>query len=78
MRFYLAKVVWYCEGEEGPLTDYMCITGECFSDVMDQLSDYYNDNEIDDIEIKLINYDRPLVRLPDEETYKLIMGKGEI
>ena len=51
---------------------------ECFDDVMSQLSDYYNDDELDAIEIKLINHERPLVRLPDEATYEAIKDRGEI
>ena len=77
MKFYLAKITWYCEGEEGPLVDYLAITGEDMVDVMDQLNAYYN-GDIDTIELKLINYDRPLVRLPDAETYELIKERGEV
>lgn len=78
MRFYIAKVTWYCEGEEGPLTDYLSVAGESFDDIMSQLSEYYQDDELDAVEIKLINYERPLVRLPDEQTYEAIKERGEI
>lgn len=78
MRFYVAKVTWYCEGEEGPLTDYLSIAGESFDDVMSQLSDYYQDDELDAVEIKLINHERPLVRLPDEAAYEVVKERGEI
>ena len=77
MKFYLAKVTWCCEGEEGPIVDYLAIAGGDMVNVMDQLNFYYN-GDIDTIELKLINYDRPLVRLPDAETYELIKDKGEI
>ena len=45
MKFYVAKVIWYCEGEgDGPITDYLAITGENFTDVMSQLEDYYGED----------------------------------
>ena len=78
MRFYLAKVTWYTEGETGPLTDYLSIAGESFDDIMSQITEYYHDDELDTVEIKLINHERPLVRLPDEETYETIKERGEV
>jgi hypothetical protein len=45
---------------------------------MSQLSEYYQDDELDAVEIKLINYERPLVRLPDAETYEAIKERGEV
>ncbi len=79
MKLYVAKVVWYCEGENdgGPITDYLTITGENFADVMDQLEDYYN-GDIDNVHLELINLERPLVRLPDKDTYEAIKERGEI
>ena len=78
MRLYIAEVTWYCEGEKGPLTDYLCVAGESFDEVISQLSDYYQDDQLDTVKIKLINYERPLVRLPDEAIYKAIEERGEI
>lgn len=77
MKLYATKVVWYCEGEEGPITDHLIIAGENFADVMEQLEDYYGD-DIDNVHIELINHERPLVRLPDEQTYEAIRERGEI
>ena len=78
MKFYVAKVIWYCEGEgDGPITDYLAITGENFTDVMSQLEDYYGD-DIDNIHLELINPENPFVRLPDEQTYEAIKERGEI
>ena len=79
MKLYTAKVVWYCEGENdgGPITDYLVIAGDSFTDVMDQLEDYYKEG-LDNAHIELINPNRPLVRLPDSEIYEAIKEQGEI
>ena len=79
MKLYVAKVVWYCEGENdgGPITDHLVVAGEGFVDVMEQLEDYYGD-DIDNVHLELINHERPLVRLPDEQTYEAIKERGEI
>ena len=76
MKLYTAKVIWYCEGENGPITDYLVITGEDFADVMGQLVDYYGD-DIDTVRLELINNEHPYVRLPDEQTYEAIKERGE-
>ena len=78
MELYVAKVVWYCDGEDGPQTDHLVIAGECFADVMEQLQGYYHSENIDNVHIELINPERPLVRLPNEETYEVIKERGEI
>ena len=77
MKLYVAKVVWYCEGEDGPLTDHLVVAGETFADAMDTLEDYYGE-DIDNVHLELINHERPLVRLPDEQTYEAIKERGEI
>ena len=76
MRLYVAKVKWYCEGEDGPITDYLVIAGEDFADVMGQLVDYYGD-DIDTVRLELVNNEHPYVRLPDEQTYEAIKERGE-
>lgn len=78
MKLYMAKVIWYCEGEDGPITDHLVIAGENFTDVMEQLEDYYDSNDVDNIYLNLINHERPLVRLPDEQTYEAIKERGEV
>lgn len=77
MKLYVANVIWYCEGEDGPITDHLVIAGEGFTDVMEQLEDYYGE-DIDNVHLELINHERPLVRLPDEQTYEAIRERGEI
>ena len=77
MKLYVAKVIWYCEGEDGPQTDHLVVAGETFADVMDTLEDYYGE-DIDNVHIELINHERPLVRLPDKQTYEAIKERGEI
>lgn len=79
MRLYVAKVKWYCEGEDAPdgaITDYLVIAGEDFADVMGQLVDYYDD-DIDTVRLELINPEHPYVRLPDKDTYEAIKERGE-
>ena len=47
MKLYVAKVIWYCKGEDSPdgsITDYLVIVGESFTDIMEQLEDYYGDD----------------------------------
>ena len=78
MKLYVAKVVWYCAGEDGPITDHLVIAGEGFADVVDILEEYYDGDDIDNIHLELINHERPLVRLPDEQTYEAIKERGEI
>lgn len=77
MKLYVAKVVWYCEGEDGPLTDYLVVAGEDFADAMGQLVEYYGD-DIDNVHLELINNENPYVRLPDEQTYEAIKERGEV
>lgn len=77
MKLYVAKVVWYCEGEDGPITDYIVVSGESFADAMDILEEYYGE-DIDNVHLELINHEHPLVRLPDEATYEAIKERGEI
>ena len=80
MKLYVAKVIWYCEGEDSPdgsITDYLIIAGESFTDIMEQLEDYYGE-DIDNVHLKLINPEHPFVRLPDEQTYEAIKERGEI
>ena len=79
MKLYVAKVVWYCEGEDSPdgsITDYLVITGESFTDVMSQLEDYYGD-DIDNIHLELVNPEQGFVRLPNEQTYEAIKEESE-
>ena len=77
MKLYVAKVIWYCEGEDGPITDYLVIAGESFTDIMEQLEDYYGD-DIDNVHLEVINPEHPFVRLPDEQAYEAIKERGEI
>ena len=77
MKLYVAKVVWYCEGEDGPITDYLVIAGEDFTDALRELENYYGE-DIDNVHLKLINPENPFVRLPDEQTYEAIKERGEI
>lgn len=76
MKLYVAKVKWYCEDEEGPITDYLVVAGEGFADVMERLVDYYGD-DIDTVRLELINNENSYVRLPDEQTYEAIKERGE-
>ena len=78
MQLYTAKVKWYCEGEEIPLTDYLVLAADGMADAASQLIGRYGEANIDDIDIKLINYDHPFVRLPDKETYDDITERGEL
>ena len=77
MKLFVAKVIWYCDGENGPITDHLVIAGEDFSDVMKQLEEYYGE-DIDNIHLELINPENPFVRLPDEQTYEAIKERGEV
>ena len=77
MKLFVAKVIWYCEGEDGPITDYLVIAGEDFTDIMGQLEDYYGD-DIDNIHLELVNPEQGFVRLPNEQTYEAIKERGEI
>ena len=79
MKFYVAKVIWYCKGEDAPdgaITDYLAITGENFTDIMSQLEDYYGD-DIDNIHLELVNPEQGFVRLPNEQTYEAIKEESE-
>ena len=76
MKLYVAKVIWYCEDENGPITDYLVIAGEGFADVMERLVDYYGD-DIDTVRLELINNENSYVRLPDEQIYEAIKERGE-
>ena len=77
MKLFVAKVIWYCDGEDGPITDHLVIAGDSFADIMDQLEGYYGE-DIDNVHLKLINPENPFVRLPDEQTYEAIKERGEI
>ena len=77
MKLFVAKVIWYCDGENGPITDHLVIAGEDFSDVMKQLEEYYGE-DIDNVHLELINPENPFVRLPDEQTYEAIKERGEV
>ena len=77
MKLFVAKVVWYCDGENGPITDHLVIAGEDFSDVMKQLEEYYGE-DIDNVHLEIINPENPFVRLPDEQTYEAIKERGEV
>lgn len=77
MKLFVAKVIWYCDGEDGPITDHLVIAGEDFSDVMKQLEEYYGE-DIDNVHLKLINPENPFVRLPDKQTYEAIKERSEI
>lgn len=76
MKLYVAKVIWYCEDEDGPITDYLVIAGEGFADVMERLVDYYGD-DIDTVRLEVINNENSYVRLPNEQTYEAIKERGE-
>ena len=77
MKLFVAKVIWYCDGEDGPQTDYLVIAGDSFADIMDQLEGYYGD-DIDNVHLEIINPEHPFVRLSDEQTYEAIKERGEI
>ena len=79
MKLFVAKVIWYCNGEYSPdcsITDYLVITGESFTDVMSQLEDFYGD-DIDNIHLELVNPEQGFVRLPNEQTYEAIKEESE-
>ena len=77
MKLFVAKVVWYCDGEDGPQTDYLVVAGDDFTDALKELENYYGE-DIDNIHLELINPENPFVRLPDEQTYEAIKERGEI
>ena len=77
MKLYVAKVVWYCEGEDGPITDYLVVAGDDFTDALREVENYYGE-DMDNVHLELINHERPLVRLPDEQIYEAIKERGEV
>ena len=77
MKLFVSKIIWYCDGEDGPQTDYLVVAGDDFTDALRELENYYGE-DIDNVHLELINHERPLVRLPDEQTYEAIKERGEI
>ena len=75
MKLFVAKVIWYCDGEDGPQTDYLVVAGDDFTDALRELENYYGE-DIDNVHLKLINPENPFVRLPDEQTYEAIKERG--
>ena len=77
MKLFVAKIIWYCEGEDSPITDYLVVAGDDFTEALRELENYYGE-DIDNIYLEVINPERPLVCLPDEEIYEAIKGRGEV
>ena len=77
MKLFVAKVVWYCDGEDGPQTDYLVVAGDDFTDALRELENYYGE-DMDNVHLELINHERPLVRLSDEQIYEAIKERGEV
>lgn len=77
MKLFVAKVIWYCEGEDGPQTDHFVVTGDDFADALSELEKYYGE-DIDNVYLEVINPEHPFVRLSDEQTYEAIKERGEI
>ena len=77
MKLFVAKVIWYCKGEDSPITDYLVVAGDDFTDALRQLENYYGE-DIDNVHLELINPENPFVRLPDEQIYEAIKERGEI
>ena len=83
MKLFVAKVVWYCDGEDGPQTDYLVVAGDDFTDALRELENYYGEDIpafVMDflVHLEVINPEHPFVRLPDEQTYEAIKERGEI
>lgn len=77
MKLFVAKVVWYCDGEDGPQTDYLVVAGDDFTDALKELENYYGE-DMDNVHLEVINPEHPFVRLPDKQTYEAIKERGEI
>ena len=37
MKLFVAKIIWYCDGEDGPQTDYLVVAGDDFTDALREL-----------------------------------------
>ena len=77
MKLFVAKVIWYCDGEDGPQTDYLVVAGDDFTDALRELENYYGE-DMDNVHLEVINPEHPFVHLPDEQTYEAIKERGEI
>ena len=77
MKLFVAKVIWYCDGEDKPTTDHLVVTGDDFTGALSELEKYYGE-DIDNVYLEVINPEHPFVRLPDEQTYETIKERGEI
>ena len=77
MKFYVAKIIYYNEAEEGMTTDYICVAGENFAETMKTIEEYYG-KDLDTVELEEINDERPLVILPNYVTYEVIRKEGEV
>ena len=76
MKLFVAKIVWYYEGGDGPQIDYLVVADDDFTDALRELENYYGE-DIDNVHLEVINHEHPFVRLPDEQTYEAIKERGE-
>ena len=77
MKFYTAKIIYYNEVKEDMSTDYICIAGENFTEIMKTIEEYYG-KDLDTVELELINDEFPLVILPNYATYEVIRKEGKV
>lgn len=55
MKFFKIKVIWYSETDGKMITDIMLLCAVSFNDAMEKISDYYGEEEIEEIYINLIS-----------------------
>ena len=69
MMFFIANITWYDETiHPGPATDNIAICAESFESATAQIMTYFGDG-VENINLTLLNPDRPLV-LIDDKTYE--------
>ena len=69
MMFFIAKVTWYdSTNHPGPATDNIVICANSFTSATGQIMTYFGEG-VENINLTLINPDRPLV-LIDDKTYE--------
>ena len=82
MKLFTGSVTFYNPDADSnspsTITDHIIIAGKSYSDAVDHITQYYDEDEIDNLTLELLNPNAPLITFETDYVPRLVKEKGVI
>ena len=82
MKLFTGSVTFYnpdaASNSPSTFTDHIIIAGESYSDAANYITQYYGEDEIDNLTLELLNPNAPLITFETDKVPRLVKEEGVI